>query len=57
MILKDCQDRGGIPVLIDTENAANWSFLKLLGIKEQGQGGNLVYLQPETIEEVCVGIE
>ena len=57
MILKDCQDRGGIPVLIDTENAANWSFLKLLGIKEQEKGGNLVYLQPETIEEVFQGIE
>ena len=57
MILKDCQDRGGIPVLIDTENAANWSFLKLLGIKEQERGGNLVYLQPETIEEVFQGIE
>ena len=57
MILKDCQDRGGIPVLIDTENAANWSFLKLLGIKEQDKGGNLVYLQPETIEEVFQAIE
>jgi len=57
MILKDCQDRGGIPVLIDTENAANWSFLRLLGIKSQDEGGNLVYLQPETIEEVFQAIE
>jgi len=57
MILKDCQDRGGIPVLIDTENAANWSFLKLLGLKEQEDGGNLVYLQPETIESVFKAIE
>ena len=57
MILKDCQDKGGIPILIDTENAANWSFLKLLGLKEEEQGGNLLYLQPETIEAVFKAIE
>ena len=57
MILKDCQDRGGIPILIDTENAANWSFLKLLGLKEQEKGGNLLYLQVDSIEKVFQAIE
>ena len=57
MILKDCQDKGGQPILIDTENAANWSFLKLLGLKAREEGGNLLYLQPETIEAVFKAIE
>ena len=57
MILKDCQDKGGQPILIDTENAANWSFLKLLGLKAREEGGNLLYLQFNSVEEVFKAIE
>ena len=57
MILKDCQDKGGQPILIDTENAANWSFLKLLGLKAQEEGGNLLYLQVDSVEKVFQAIE
>jgi len=57
MILKDCQDKGGIPILIDTENAANEDFLRLLGLKFQHEGGNLVYLQVDSVEKVFQAIE
>ena len=57
MILKDCQDKGGQPILIDTENAANCSVLKLLGLKAREEGGNLLYLQFNSVEEVFKAIE
>jgi len=55
MILKDCKDRGGIPVLIDTENAADMSFLRMLGLDPDD--GKLVYVQPDSIEEVFTVME
>lgn len=56
MILKDCQDKGGIPVLIDTENACNEDFLNLLGLKFYPEG-SLVYIQVESVEKVFSAIE
>ena len=56
MILKDCQDKGGIPVLIDTENAANEDFLRLIGLEFYPEG-SLVYIQVDSIEAVFKAIE
>ena len=56
MILKDCQDKGGIPVLIDTENAANEDFLRLIGLEFYPEG-SLVYIQVDSIESVFKAIE
>ena len=56
MILKDCQDRGGIPVLIDTENAVNEDFLELLGLKLYPEG-SLVYIQVDSVEKVFSSID
>ena len=56
MILKDCQDRGGIPVLIDTENAVNEDFLELLGMKLYPEG-QLIYVQVDSVEKVFSAIE
>ncbi len=56
MILKDCQNKGGIPVLIDTENACNEDFLNLLGLKFYPEG-SLVYIQVESVEKVFSAIE
>jgi len=56
MILKDCQDKGGIPVLIDTENAANEDFLRLIGLEFYPEG-SLVYIQVDSIEGVFKAIE
>jgi recombination protein RecA len=55
MALADCQRRGGIPVLIDTENSANMTFLKMLGLDPED--GKLIYIQVDTIEEVFTAIE
>ena len=55
-ILKDCQDKGGVPVLIDTENACNEDFLNLLGLKPYPEG-SLVYIQVESVEKVFQAIE
>jgi recombination protein RecA len=55
MILKDCQRRGGIPILIDTENSANLTFLKMIGLDPED--GRLIYLQADSIEEVFIAIE
>jgi len=54
LIMKDCYERGGIPVLIDTEYSANIDFLEMLGLKPRK---NLVYLTPDTVEEVFTCIE
>ena len=56
MILKDCQNKGGIPVLIDTENAVNEEFLELLGLKLYPEG-QLVYIQVDSVEKVFSSIE
>ena len=56
LILKDCQDKGGVPVLIDTENACNEDFLNLLGLKPYPEG-SLVYIQVESVEKVFQAIE
>lgn len=53
-ILSSCQKKGGIAVLIDTENSANWDFLKLVGLDPNK---NLIYIQVDTIEEVFTSIE
>lgn len=55
IILKDCLDQGGVPVLIDTENAANISFLQLLGLDPYNSPFTLV--QVDTVEKVFSAIE
>lgn len=52
-ILAETQRRGGIAVLIDTENALNPDFAKQVGVDL----GALLYLQPGSIEEVFDSIE
>jgi recombination protein RecA len=52
-ILANTQKKGGIAVLIDTENALNPSFAKQVGVDL----GTLLYLQPGTIESVFEAIE
>ena len=54
MILRDCASRGGVSVLIDTENAANIDFLRMLGLEPDK---NLVYSQTDTVEDVFKIIE
>lgn len=54
LIMADCQKRGGIPVLIDTENSANLTFLKMLGLDPTE---NMVYVQVDSVEEVFQAIE
>jgi len=54
MILKDCAAKGGISVLIDTENAANIEFLNMLGLDPRK---NLTYVQVDTVEDVFATIE
>jgi len=54
LILKDCLDKGGLPVLIDTESACNFDFLRMLGLEPDR---NLIYLQPYSIEQVFKSIE
>ena len=54
LILKDCADKGGIPVLIDTESACNFDFLRMLGLEPNR---NLIYVQPDSIEDVFKAIE
>jgi len=54
LILKDCLDKGGIPVLIDTESACNFEFLRMLGLEPEN---NLIYIQPDSIEQVFKTIE
>jgi len=54
MILKDCAAKGGVSVLIDTENAANINFLRMLGLEPEK---NLIYTQADTVEDVFNMIE
>lgn len=52
-MIAECQRRGGIAVYIDVENSANPDFLQRLGVDLK----KLVYLQPQTVEEVGEAIE
>ncbi|MEK6884127.1 MAG: hypothetical protein AABY22_31145, partial [Nanoarchaeota archaeon] len=54
MVMKDCKERGGIPVLIDTEYAANINFLQMLGLEPKK---NFIYIQVDSIEDVFESIE
>jgi recombination protein RecA len=55
LILKDCLDKGGIGVVLDTEYSLNIEFLKLLGIDVKEN--NFIYHNPHSIEEVFDTIE
>jgi len=60
MILAECQKKGGIPILIDTENSApSWDRLKALGINPPPPygTGTFVSLNAATIEGVFSHIE
>lgn len=52
-IMANCQKKGGLAVYIDTENAANPSFMKSVGVDLD----KLVYVQAGTTEEVFETIE
>ncbi len=52
-ILANTQKKGGMAILIDTENALNTDFAQRVGLDLN----NLVYLQPGTVEEVGENIE
>jgi len=52
-LIAECQKRGGLAIYIDTENAANPSFMQQIGVNIS----EMVYLQPGTIEEVGEAIE
>lgn len=52
-ILANTQKKGGIAIYLDTENAANPDFMKRIGLDI----GELVYLQPGSIEECYAAIE
>jgi recombination protein RecA len=47
-LIKETQKKGGLAVLIDTENSVDPDFLRRIGVDVS----QLVYLQPETIEDV-----
>ncbi len=55
MILKNCKDRGGIPVLIDTENTADFSFLKMIGLDPEKR--EMIYIQVDSTEDVFIAME
>lgn len=52
-LIAETQKRGGIAILLDTENAVNPDFLNRIGVDVS----KLVYVQPGTIEEVGETIE
>lgn len=52
-LIAEVQRRGGIAIYIDTENAANPDFLTRVGVNIK----EMVYLQPETVEDVGEAIE
>ena len=52
--LKDTQQKGGIGVLIDTENATDENLLKTLGVDINK---NFIYAQPDSVESVFNFIE
>jgi len=47
-ILAECQARGGVAILMDTENAFDPTFARNLGLNTK----HLICLQPESIEDV-----
>jgi len=51
--IKATQERGGVGILIDTENATSVDLLKKIGVDTQ----KLVYLQLGTVEEVFEAME
>lgn len=53
-ILKNCAEKGGVSVLLDTENSANEEFMNMLGLNPEE---NLVYSVPDTVEDVFKSIE
>jgi len=52
-LIAETQRRGGIAVYIDTENSANPDFMSRVGVNIS----EMVYLQPQTVEEVGEAIE
>jgi len=60
MILADCQKKGGVPILIDTENSApDWERMKSIGINPPPPYGTGTFLTPValTVEGVFSHIE
>ena len=52
-VVADTQKRGGVAVVIDTENAAAPSFWASLGVNLK----NLLYVQSETVEDIFAKME
>lgn len=52
-LMAETQRRGGIAAYLDVENSANPEFMTRLGVNTK----ELIYLQPQTVEEVGEAIE
>ena len=55
LMLKDCIEKGGVGIVLDTEYSMNVEFLRLLGINPNKN--NFIYKNPQSIEEVFDEIE
>lgn len=55
LVLKDCIEKGGVGIVLDTEYSMNVEFLRLLGINPTKN--NFIYKNPQSIEEVFDEIE
>lgn len=52
-MMANVQKEGGVVVLLDTENAVNPEFFEAIGLNF----GQMVYAQPDTVEDIFVMIE
>jgi recombination protein RecA len=52
-MMANVQKEGGVVVLLDTENAVNPEFFEAIGLNL----GQMVYAQPDTVEDIFVMIE
>lgn len=51
--IKNCQQTGGIPILVDTEYAVSREFFSAIGVDIK----NLIWISPETLEDCFQTIE
>lgn len=53
-VLADCQQQGGVSVLIDTEHAADFQFMETIGVDPEG---DFLYIAENRLEEIFEMIE
>lgn len=53
-ILKDCQEKGILPIVVDTENALDESWVKALGVKTSDD--DIVKISAAVIDDVTQGL-